>query len=849
MSGYRLRNREIAPKAIGGGNLFGSADSEGPSETEVFEEALLSEPDEQPDQNDWEENPLDASQLRRSRSVGDIPAHNSVSSRGEGPSRQKGKVIDPHEWGAIELSEEEIEQQQALYDSIIKGKKNVQMDKESSTSTTESAKQRHNKKRRDKYRKKHGRNRRTTSPVIDTDKIVSASATGFKRKRAKKGKGKSNLKPTEQLEGQSYIAKVLNKADRMKGSKKGKKRATPPSEPSDSSSSSSEEDSDENDKLPSEEESSDSDSSDMSSEDESSDDSEPPSENGRSHGGRKIRSDKGSSFKGIPPEKYNGEPNAPKFHRFVSGVMMYIEDTNTPKNRQVAKWDLAKFFKGLFNACFPVDYKEKQHERLENIRQGKHELRVYMSYLNELFLTTGIRRERERARYNGVSPESTSFDRMVLKAECAELAAKLVLTTHRETEDRRPEKRFKGQAHSGQDNSHYGRKTNGRTGVNSNQDRYNKKYTRTENRNKGLSRGGNTHQRARISDSEKARLKSKGKCYICKESTTHMARNCPKANSVRDKGTASANVQNFNVEIASGSAEVNRELADTTEAVHELTIGLSAMAVDDWSFEEEETIMPTKDNFADTTLRGNWVDEVEQMFAGFEGGDAEELHNAVEFFETLGSDADSWESLDKWKTECLGVDIPENDHTVEDPIRERVDCLLQRGAPYKQDSFKGVFDDDRFLIYRTEGGYAIMDDMYTDAEPLYISWDKARNPNFNIVGWYQKRLNKIFDVPGGKRNKAPKEGPHERRDIMARHLESRLENAGPYPGEVYWKFPKTGRFFVTHARGSGDYEVVDHPLCYQTMMKADDVKLGKEFSVGDCIRKSMEPDTQHLGFG
>ncbi|TEB18446.1 hypothetical protein FA13DRAFT_1719903 [Coprinellus micaceus] len=322
-----------------------------------------------------------------------------------------------------------------------------------------------------------------------------------------------------------------------------------------------------------------------------------------------------------------------------------------------------------------------------------------------------------------------------------------------------------------------------------------------------------------------------------------MARNCPKANSVRDKGTASANVQNFNVEIASGSAEVNRELADTTEAVHELTIGLSAMAVDDWGFEEEETIMPTEDDFADTTLRGNWVDEVEQMFARFEGGDAEELHNAVEFFETLGSDADSWESLDKWKTECLGIDIPENDHTIEDPIRERVDCLLQRGAPYKQDSFKGAFDDDRFLIYRTEGGYAIMDDMYADAEPLYISWDKARNPNFNIVGWYQKRLNKIFDVPGGKWNKAPKEGPRERRDIMARHLESRPENAGPYPGEAYWKFPKMGRFFVTYDRGSGDYEVVDHALCYRTMMKADDVKLGKEFSVGDWYH------TQHLGFG
>jgi hypothetical protein len=139
-----------------------------------------------------------------------------------------------------------------------------------------------------------------------------------------------------------------------------------------------------------------------------------------------------------------------------------------------------------------------------------------------------------------------------------------------------------------------------------------------------------------------------------------------------------------------------------------------------------------------------------------------------------------------------------------------------------------------------------MDDMYADAEPLYISWDKARNPNFNIVGWYQKCLNKIFDVPGGKWNKAPNEGPRGRRNVMARHLESRLENAGPYPGEVYWKFPKTGRFFVTYNRGSGDYKVVDHALCYRTMMKADDVKLRKEFSVGDWYRRRLVAAYENL---
>ena len=46
----------------------------------------------------------------------------SVSSRGEGPSRPKGKGIDPKEWGNLNLSDEElsIEAQAAALDSFRK---------------------------------------------------------------------------------------------------------------------------------------------------------------------------------------------------------------------------------------------------------------------------------------------------------------------------------------------------------------------------------------------------------------------------------------------------------------------------------------------------------------------------------------------------------------------------------------------------------------------------------------------------------------------------------------------------------------------------------------------------------
>jgi prolyl-tRNA synthetase len=47
-------------------------------------------------------------------------------------------------------------------------------------------------------------------------------------------------------------------------------------------------------------------------------------------------------------------------------------------------WGLSKFFKKLFNACFPVDFRDKQHEKLESFTQGKHSVQEYVASLKEL---------------------------------------------------------------------------------------------------------------------------------------------------------------------------------------------------------------------------------------------------------------------------------------------------------------------------------------------------------------------------------------------------------------------------------------------------------------------------------
>ncbi|KAF7761657.1 hypothetical protein Agabi119p4_9649 [Agaricus bisporus var. burnettii] len=101
-------------------------------------------------------------------------------------------------------------------------------------------------------------------------------------------------------------------------------------------------------------------------------------------------------YKEIAPTKpamFNGEANILKFHRYMSQCERYLDEGNVPKYDRVAKcsdflegkaykyystevsfneeqWSTERFFQGLFNYCFPPDFKLKQCERLERFNQS-----------------------------------------------------------------------------------------------------------------------------------------------------------------------------------------------------------------------------------------------------------------------------------------------------------------------------------------------------------------------------------------------------------------------------------------------------------------------------------------------
>ena len=258
-----------------------------------------------------------------------IPRESSLSSRGEGTSKQKGKTIDPKEWGNVNLSKEslDIETQAAALQSF-------------------------------KQHKRDGKKKR--------------NGPGQGKPKSAGNERLAESQPAAQIAPKSYLGAALRNIDRSKGKRR---KRSPSSSPSDKSSSSSDTSQSE-DSLPSE---------DDDSESETSESSYRARRRKRNRHGRKKRSRKVSSsstskIKPIPPKNYDGAADARAYHRFVRESEAYLRDGRVKGHRKVfllsyylngkaydfytqkvsmneEEWTLPQFYTELFNYCFPVDYR------------------------------------------------------------------------------------------------------------------------------------------------------------------------------------------------------------------------------------------------------------------------------------------------------------------------------------------------------------------------------------------------------------------------------------------------------------------------------------------------------------
>jgi hypothetical protein len=322
---------------------------------------------------------------------------------------------------------------------------------------------------------------------------------------------------------------------------------------------------------------------------------------------RKTRRDKraDTSIKPIPPKDYDGAADARAYHRFVMEGEAYLRDGKVHRERQIRilahyldgkaysfymqkvasddpnNWSLHQFFTELFNYCFPVDYRQQMRLKLESFYQKQNQtISEYIFELQELFSMVGAMPEEmkiiklwyslntrtQRAMWrDGLHPDSSTWDEIVAKAEMVEIANSVIDSRDRnKPQAQRPISNYRNNnnfdnnykrshdsasrsvtyTNRGRDNGRSHQSNQSRSANQPRQDSAQPSAGRFQSRrpiprpNKaGVSSPAKKKsvKFADLSEAEMAQLRAEGKCFRCKE-PGHMSRNCPTKNTVRGNG-------------------------------------------------------------------------------------------------------------------------------------------------------------------------------------------------------------------------------------------------------------------------------------------------------------------------
>lgn len=474
-----------------------------------------------------------------------------------GPSRHKGKAVDPREWGnaGIEPEELDINVQEAILKAYNKGRKA----------------RKHKKYPRDTESLGSEHEQFQVPPVTRHTPTTRDNIRRMETQRA-------GSRPAAQIVPNSSLGVALGKIARM---------SKDPEDPSDPTSSEYE-------------------SSIYSRSTRSYSSSR--SRHKRRHGSKRRsrkrsqrrRRRSGTSIKPIPPKDYDGAVDARAYHRFVMEGEAYLRDGKVHKERQIRilahyldgkaynfymqkvasddpnNWTLHKFFTELFNYCFPVDYRQRMRLKLEDFHQKINQsVSEYVFELQELFSMVGtmpddmkviklwysLNPKIQRAMWrDGLHPDSSTWDEVVAKAEIIEIAHSV--TDRREVNKSQPKREWLTDKQPGGSASRSVSYTNRERGNNHSRTQWNRqdnkptggqiRQSSTVPSGKGYHPGksaqrsthnGTKHtsqkksvQFADLTAAEMAQLRAEGRCFNCKE-IGHMSRNCPHKKSVKGNGT------------------------------------------------------------------------------------------------------------------------------------------------------------------------------------------------------------------------------------------------------------------------------------------------------------------------
>ncbi|KEP45450.1 hypothetical protein V565_272390 [Rhizoctonia solani 123E] len=290
---------------------------------------------------------------------------------------------------------------------------------------------------------------------------------------------------------------------------------------------------------------------------------------------RKVTTQARSGYKAQAPKPYKGEADIDKYDVFIFNYKLFVGDTKLSDSKAVLtmsrfleekaaayfmlnvaprpeEFTMQSVFVGLYEYCFPPDFKDEMRRKYNQKRQGESSVQDYFAELARLRMRLREIDDRQHvlrawdgaAQYikvgwalKGISAETANIETLREIALDIERAHKIKRSIEKSGNDksnsrrdrsrspqRKPDRRANYTSNGNNQNGKY------RGGDNRNQPSGNGNGNRVDRRNNGKQNGGRdggSDGRRKLSEEKKSELRAAGKCFEC-ENTGHLSKDCPK---------------------------------------------------------------------------------------------------------------------------------------------------------------------------------------------------------------------------------------------------------------------------------------------------------------------------------
>ncbi|KAF7371586.1 Transcription factor [Mycena venus] len=505
-----------------------------------------------------------------------------------------------------------------------------------------------------------------------------------------------------------------------------------------------------------------------------------------------------------PPSVYNGEAKFRIINRWQLEVRDWAKYSYIRKNmivsrlqkylggralawymREVAnnpkKWSLNRFFTALFNYCLPVEFRSIQRAKFNAFEQRGHPIGDYRIDLEELRNSVGgditdrqlvvrfwegadmeIRLKWAEA---GFDPEFSNIDELETAGRNFQRALKL----------RESQSKGKGSGADKKGRKNHEKSVQNLEGVSSKKTgRYSDRPTHKDKDSKRHGSGkpsGSNFKAPKLSKAQMAEFRAQGKCFTC-ESTEHIAKDCPKRNTLKPTKitAATATVDLAEVDRLAKlrklqSIGVFAVSVEEMEPSHELTRAVSNVLVarmkadltaevpfvfDRFDDPEDDPMREDRFGFIETQLGWLVCDDhnndhhekckIEDQLKGYKAPGKSSSAGREEGQQPTHLPRDDLPDTFRQFLSDAGLD-PDHPGGAEEVITALVD-EFRAGVPYTFDPHgpadrEAQFSPGRFIVEYSAQDFLLVEDLYMNLG-YELKYTDLLNPDWDATWWLEE---------------------------------------------------------------------------------------------------------------